>query len=374
MKNLYFLLFLLLLSPYAFGQFPSFQATYKSHLDAKKSLKPDFDSIEKEIPDFKDDIRLLDSMTELDVPFAFLIGEKIKSDRDSLNDKINSLEAMFTQDCTYSELLAYNNELVRLRKTSTNLKQLSDYYYTVNRLAGRPTLAAAFIPIRNESDAKFFFHGIKATQINSLNNLVIQGSSNRGVISSDLVSGILGPSKITFNSVFYSSNTDSTDQQEINTKVFNGGGLTNLRVELPFYYFQRKNLILYAAIKPGYMADFPILGSEIPKNTFIGYLDLPLEFFTQIKPSGGDFSLFANLKLSKISGNSHFYNNLNYREGTSVEDQNTSFYMSQIYAGISITDGFKLTMNIPLASSNGVEIPENVTVGLQITPTKKSEN
>ncbi|MCH7412088.1 hypothetical protein MM213_01225 [Belliella sp. R4-6] len=356
MKKLYLLTLLLGYCYAAYAQFPSIKPTNKLSYKITNDLKTM--GLNAHIPE---------SLEMIDVAGAFGASEfysnKFKEHEKEVENllKANDELAKKSDTASLKKIFDNNKKLVDIRKQIEEYKELSGYYAAINRINGIPKATNYFLPVKNRYQASFFFNSVEGDKPNTFSNVVLQGNQDRATIFTDLVSGTFAIGRISFSSVFYSG--DNLDSLELATKILNGGGLTNLRFEIPLFFMNTTNVALYVSAKPGAIADIPIFGSEIPKSSFVGYLEFPIEGYLELKTNEGNFSLFGNFKASNIRGTSAFYQGLKSPVDNPL---NQSFWISQVYLGINITDKYRISANIPFATTRSIVLPDAVQIGIQI--------
>jgi hypothetical protein len=262
----------------------------------------------------------------------------------------------------------WQEEILQKKKLVSDNIILIDYYKSINSFLGKPDMAARFFPVTNRNEGDFFYNNVSSSGFSILNSFVIQASENGGAANAEIVSGQIAAVRVSFSSVIQGGGK-STDSLEVNTKLFNGGGITNLHFDYPVFYYHRQNVLFYSAFKPGFVADIPVFGSELARDAFSGYADLALEFLTEIRTDGGEFSLFANFKGSYIAGTPTFYSTLKSPENIlETQKLDKPFWISQVYVGVSVSKQFRISANIPIATTRLIQMPDKIQIGIQVTP------
>lgn len=343
----------------SFAQFPNIKPTYKPIFIIEDEMDLMLDSVAKSaltVSGNRIDVRTASNLSK----FYLNRANSIESEIEKLEEQNDTLE-----DSTDSNSLAqiYNNsdQILKLKDSVDHYKELSGLFYAVNKINGRPKFFNSFFPVRNRYQSNYFFNQVKEDKVNFMNSVVLQGNEDRASIFADLASGTIGLARVSFSSVFYTGN--NSDSLELITKILNGGGLTNLRVEIPLFFKNSKNFTLYVSSKPGAIGDIPIFGSEIPKSKFVGYFELPIESYLEIRTNEDNLGFFGNLKVSQIRGTKAFYEGV---KSPSDNPLNGRFWLSQIYFGINVRDKYRISANVPIATTNSIVIPEAIQVGIQI--------
>jgi len=377
MKKILLFLFIIVFLPFwAYAQFPTFYPTYKSIFQ-----------IEKDKPDYPEDLKMalngfLDSLPDksvlLDVRTAFYFKKLFDKKNEALEYEIEQIEAKikalyFNETPTTQsirEAKGYQDQIYAARAEIHTNSLLSDYLYSVNSYYGTPGISARIFPVRNRNQGNFFYNNVTSSGISTLNSFVIQASENGGAANTEIVSGQIAAVRVSFSSVIQGGR-QAIDSLEVNTKLFTGGGISNLHFEYPLFYYNRRNILFYSAFKPGFVADIPVFGSDIERDSFSGYTDLAGEFLAELRTDGGEFSLFANFKGSFIAGTPTFYSTLKSRDsGAPLGQVDKPFWISQVYVGVSVSKRFRISANIPIATTSQIQLPDKIQVGLQITPDK----
>ncbi|MDO8966929.1 hypothetical protein [Algoriphagus sp.] len=372
MKTIYFLAIFLGTSLSVFAQFPTFYPTYKNDYTLKKNEEFVTEKLKAAA------ISLLDSIGKDSLSFHVrsapdMVGV-LKRMNDRLKLKVDSLElevksAYINKIPTVEEVKEVVNWKEAILKNTNEIDKnniLIDYFGSINSFLGKPVMATRFFPVKNRNQGDFFYNNVTSSGVSTLNSFVIQASGNGGVANTEIVSGRISALRVSFSSVIQGGG-DSSDSLEVNTKLFNGGGITNLHLEYPFFYYNRQNVLFYSAFKPGFVADLPVFGSQLERDAFSGYADLAMEFLTEIRTDGGEFSLFANFKGSYITGTPTFYSTLKAPD-TDLESKKVDkpFWISQVYVGISVSKQFRVSANIPIATTRQIALPDKIQIGIQI--------
>ncbi|MBA4300789.1 hypothetical protein [Algoriphagus alkaliphilus] len=373
-KALLLIFFGIVLPALAFAQFPTFYPTYQGQytLGGKKVVETDklksvsipfLDSINK------DSLSIHVSSAPKMATLLERVNDGLELEIDSLELKVKSSyskQAPSTRDI--QNVANWQEEILEKKNKVSDNKILIDYFYSINSFLGKPVMAARFFPVTNRNEGNFFYNSVSSSGLSTLNSFVIQASENGGAANAEIVSGQISFMRVSFSSVIQGGG-DSADSLEVNTKLFNGGGITNLHFEFPFFYYNRRNILFYSAFKPGFVADIPVFGSELERDAFSGYADLALEYLIELRTDGGEFSLFANFKGSYIAGTPTFYSTLkspDFEGGT--QKVTKPFWISQVYVGAAVSKRFRISANIPIATSRLIQIPDKIQIGIQVTP------
>lgn len=376
MKAFLFFLMSLLVSEVAFAQFPTFYPTYKSSFQIEKENLEYPEDLKKALKGFLDS--LPDSSVVLDVRTSFYFKKIFDKKNEVLSNEIKQhetkIETLYLNQIptnqSIREAKVYQDKIYAARAEIYTNSLLSDYLYSINTYYGTPGIHARFFPVRNRNQGNFFYNNVTSSGISTLNSFVIQASENGGAANAEIVSGQIAAVRVSFSSVIQGGG-QAIDSLEVNTKLFTGGGISNLHFELPLFYYNRQNILFYSAFKPGFVADIPVFGSDIERDSFSGYADLAGEFLAELRTDGGEFSLFANFKGSYIAGTPTFYSTLKSPDSDAPLGQvDKPFWISQVYVGVSVSKRFRISANIPIATTRQIQLPDKIQVGLQITPDK----
>lgn len=363
-----FLLLFMGVAWHAQAQFPSFNATYnRTFPQASLELvsKPELEAfgLSEQDTSFQVDVTAAHYFASYFDRRAILVQEQL----DSLKSRMEALSSK-GQEEDWDSLIYFNNKMVRLKDQRDSLRAKKWHFQSINTYFGSPKLAARFFPVKNRQQGEFFYSNVSSRGVSALTSFVIQGNDSRRVATTDVISAMIGATKVGFTTVFYSGSEEDT--LESNARVFSGGGLTNLRFEFPIYFQNRRNFLIYSSFKPGFIADLPVFEGDINKGSFRGYYELPIELLLEVRTNSGEFSLFANWKVARVAGTKAFYETIVLQKNEQPLD--TSFWISQVYAGLSISENFKISVSIPLSASAGVELPDRFQVGIQLIPSKNN--
>lgn len=376
MKKFHLLFFVFLIHYSALAQFPTFYPTYKSSFQIEKDKSGYPQELKSALNGLLDSISI--DPVLLDVRTAFFLKKIFEKKNDALQIEIEKLESQirelyFNQTPTTQSIRAaktYQDQIRDKRSEKRTNFLLSNYLYSINSYYGTPGISARFFPVRNRIQGNFFYNNVSSSGISTLNSFVIQASENGGAANAEIVSGQIAAVRVSFSSVIQGGG-NAIDSLEVNTKLFNGGGITNLHFEYPLFYYNRQNILFYSSFKPGFVADIPVFGSDIERRSFSGYADLAGEFLVEIRTDGGEFSMFANFKGSHIRGTEAFYNTLKSPDSDAPLGRvDKPFWISQVYVGVSVSKQFRISANIPIATTRQIQLPDKIQIGLQIIPDK----
>ncbi|WP_146250874.1 hypothetical protein [Algoriphagus aquaeductus] len=308
-------------------------------------------------PDMADILKSRNKGLDLEVQSLEIQIKTISVSRTPTLDEIKQVINLQTEILDKNEEIKTNDILIA-------------YFESINSYFGKPEMPFRFFPIGNRYEGNFFYNNVSSSGISTLNSFVIQASENGGAANAEIVSGQIAAVRVSFSSVIQGGGK-AIDSLEVNTKLFTGGGISNLRFEYPVFYYNRQNILFYSAFKPSFIADIPVFGSDIERESFSGYADLAGEFLVEVRTDGGEFSLFANFKGSHIRGTEAFYNTLKSPDSNAPLGQiDKPFWISQVYAGVSVSKRFRIAANIPIATTSQIQLPDKIQIGIQITPDK----
>lgn len=375
-RRLLFCIFLFLGAIEVYGQFPTFYPTYKDEYQLKSKGSKYPEELQSSIEVFLKSIGK-DSLA-INVGTASEMAKILRSRNEGLELEVDSLglkiKKAYTNKAPESEEIEqavdWQSQILEKNKEINSNKVLIAYFQSINSYYGKPEMAFRFVPIRNRYQGNFFYNNVTSSGISTLNSFVIQASENGGAANTELVSGQIAAVRVSFSSVIQGGG-QAIDSLEVNTKLFTGGGISNLHFEYPLFYYNRRNILFYSAFKPGFVADIPVFGSDIERKSFSGYADLAGEFLAELRTDGGEFSLFANFKGSYIAGTPTFYSTLKSPDSNVPLGQvDKPFWISQVYVGVSVSKRFRIAANIPIATTSQIQLPDKIQIGLQITPDK----
>ncbi len=284
-----------------------------------------------------------------------------------LNDTLDKIDTLIAQKTSLSYaqddfdfLNSLNAEILELRKLRKELLKYRDFFESVNVLTGSPKLARSFFPIRTYAQSEFYYSKIRNKSFQVLNNIVIQGSDEKAVVVSDVLTGYFGVFRCNINTVFYNGGDQDTAEVLLD-KIFSGGGLMNANISYPLFFRMWDQAAITVDLNLKGSADFNAFGSEIPKDEFIGYLEPSCNIYAEFALRNTSTSLFLNYKIASVFASDA----LNLEIGNT---NNNPFAISQIYAGINLDQRIKISTNIPLININGLGGAESFTVGVQFFP------
>jgi hypothetical protein len=375
-QRLTFCVILFLFTLEVCAQFPAFYPTYKEfyQLKSKESKYPK--ELQGSIEVFLNSIGK-DSLA-INVGAASGMAKILKSRNEGLELEVESLELQIKNlsinkipsSVEVIQAVDWQSQILAKNKEIDTNKVLIAYFQSINSYYGKPEMPFRFVPIRNRYQGNFFYNNVSSSGISTLNSFVIQASENGGAANTEIVSGQIAAVRVSFSSVIQGGG-QAIDSLEVNTKLFTGGGISNLHFEYPVFYYNRRNILFYSAFKPGFVADIPVFGSDIERDSFSGYADLAGEFLAELRTDGGEFSFFANFKGSYIVGTPTFYSTLKSPDSNAPLGQvDRPFWISQVYVGVSVSKRFRISANIPIATTRQIQLPDKIQVGLQITPDK----
>lgn len=255
-----------------------------------------------------------------------------------------------------------NDSLRFLRKEKKELFKYFNFFYSINRFTGTPIIQASIFPLRlNPIYADFYYGNILGKDFQYLQNFVIQGSEEKSIVASDLITGYFGVLRVNLSTVIY--NNDDTNKVETQVdKLYNGGGLIGVNINYPLFYSRYKIAVLLCDFNLRGSADFNVFGNEIPKDDFIGYVEPSINIFTEIMFSEKEnVRIFGGYKGSAI----YATDKLNESLGRTHKNE---FGLHQISIGINFSNRFKISSNIPLERISGLGGADNFTVGIQFFP------
>ncbi|MCE7054955.1 hypothetical protein LZF95_09745 [Algoriphagus sp. AGSA1] len=371
MSQLFLVNFFYVFNTYA--QFPSFNTTYKMEFLVKSG---DFFS-EQDIYELNENFR--EESTDSDLMVDVFVAHEIscyylnrvrvlEEERSKVLRKISEVSSRADiEEEGYifrlnKSVLHYNTEI------ELNTKK-SRFFSSINKYYGRPGTLAKFLPVKRSYEGEFFYSNVSSKGVSTLTSFVIQGNESSGTATTDVISAMVGFVKVGLTSVFYAGSDE--EESESNTRIFSGGGLTNLRFEFPLFFSNSRNFLVYSSFKPGFIADIPVFGSGIEREAFSGYYELPIELLAELRTNNSEFSLFANFKGARIEGTNAFYQTLKPKEELEEADRiDKPFWISQVYLGVSMSGKFKISMNLPIATSSKIAIPDTFQIGIQVIPSK----
>lgn len=297
--------------------------------------------------------------TRVDAHFAYCIAEETKVRIERLTDSIKVIE-----NDSSLEIYKRNDAIAMLQDSIAFLKDVENYYYAVNKFTGRPAPRARFFPVLKSSQARFFYQQNNTeAKIDVLSNLLLQTNIEKSAIAADLVSGSVGPFKVTLRASLIDSD-DTASVKKIGDKLFNGT-LLNGNITYPLYYQSGDFAALYIPARAGFSIDNLSMESESElKNTiyFGTYgLDCYLRFPIKYTSNNHNASLFFNGSLEFVTASRSLYDRL----GTEA----IGFWVSRATVGIEINNNMRIALNFPLhTSERKIFEDQRPTIGVQIDP------
>ena len=257
-----------------------------------------------------------------------------------------------------------NSKLLRLNDSVTFLKEVRDYYKAINKFTGSPGIGAAIFPVWRSSHAKFFYQNLDETQsVSFFSSFILQSNLEKTAISSDLVSGTIGPLKITISTTV-NDNSDTTNSDKTINKI-HYGALLNGALSIPIFFKTNDYISVYFPLSARGSVDNVSVNDETNFDNTFYFGEVAGDLFIRVPIKNANSSsganLFFNGKLAYITGGSSFYDRL--------EDINEGFALSQGTAGIELNNRFRIAVNFPIYSSKENIISSRpATIGIQIDP------
>lgn len=345
------LLFTMLLGAFpmlSYAQFPSFTnfEANKVYEDNNPHTKP-----------FRDYHHL---SNRVDAEFAFCIGEETKNLITLLKNRIEVIK-----DDSRLEIKDRNDSIAVLQDSIAFLTDVKDYFYSVNKFTGRPSIGAGILPVRRASQARFFFQQNNTeAKIDVLPNLLLQTNIDKSAIAADLVSGSVGPFKVTVRAALIDSD-DTSSVEKVSDKLVNGT-LLNSNAMWPIFYKAGGLGAIYIPLRAGFSIDnLSMEGESALKSTiYFGsfggdcYVRIPIKYTANDRNA----SLFFNGSLEYVTGSNSLYDRLNA--------DHSGFWISKATVGVEINNNMRIALNFPLRASKQQDIFANQrpTIGVQIDP------
>lgn len=262
-----------------------------------------------------------------------------------------------------------NEVITALQDSITFIKEVRNYYSSINKFAGIPGWKASILPVTRAAHSRFFYQGSQSSSIDFLSNFILQSNLEKTAISSDLITGALSVFQVTLSTTV-NDNSDTTAQEIVNNKLLYGA-LLNGRLTYPLLFKANRHIAVYMPISiKGSIDNVAVNDEKSTDDTFYFseastslYLRLPIRYTS----SENNVSFFTNAKLGCIFGGSKFYDKL--------ESINNAFVLSQATVGIEVDNKFRIALNIPIYSSQK-SITDNsaTTIGIQVDPKFLSSN
>lgn len=347
MKTNYFLIWVFLLSPFILcAQFPAFtnfegKSFYEDNNPENEKYRAIF-SLENKID------------SELANDFAKELETKIQT----LNTEIQKTRS--NDAISASEK---NKLVIKINDSISFLKEARNYFSSINKFTGNPTLAAGIFPVTKPKYSRFFYQATGEKDVDFLSNFILQSNLEKTAISSDLITGSISIFQFILSTTV-TDNSEAENQEVLSNKLLYGA-LLNGEVNVPIFFQANEHFALYIPLSFKASIDHLAINEiNSTKETFhFGeissslYLRIPYRH-TKYK---NNISFFANGNLAWIGGGSRFYDK--------IGDFRNSFLLCQSTVGVEINNRLRIAMNIPIFSSEDY-IMENTapTFGVQIDP------
>ena len=213
------------------------------------------------------------------------------------------------------------------------------------------------VNIFNKNNNDQIWEEIVGKGTNLLPNLGVLGSSDRGVIYSELATDALfDVIHVSFGTVLAAINDEVTQDEKNITRLLAGGGNAVLDMSLPLSYHRGKNGSTFFTLGGRLAGDSPALGNALDKAA--GNASLYLDFYSEFSSLNRVLNFFVYLKASTYTGSDSFYKNLNL--------PNNQFEVGQLNLGITINQTFRISALIPLFSTYGNIVRQPVLIGAQL--------
>jgi hypothetical protein len=190
-----------------------------------------------------------------------------------------------------------------------------------------------------------------------LPNLGIQGSSDRGVVYTELATdAIFNALHISFGSVLAAANEEVPVDEKNITRLFAGGGNGIMDLSLPIGYHRGKNGTLFVSLGGRMAGDLPALGNT--PNEAAGNLSVYLDFYSEFASANRVFNFFVYAKASAYTGSKSFFDNL--------ELPDSRLDIGQLNVGVTINQTVRIAALIPMYSNYGKIVRQSILIGAQL--------
>jgi hypothetical protein len=240
-----------------------------------------------------------------------------------------------------------------------------------NSIRHRPTssslLAAGqkpsfFFPASDANYGTKFYDSIEnLPSVSWINGVAVMCQQNAATAYSELVNGLAGHLRIGFGVVVAANKDTSVATQSLQTLV-GGGGNAMINFNYPLGYASGSYYTILWQFTPKIAGQLPIAGSygAVSGNVAIG-TDLYVDFFT----SNGNLSLYGLIRAAEYVGTSDFYSNLNI--------PNSPFFLAQMNVGLQLTNSIRISVVLPVFSSNKSLTKIPAYIGTNILPAVQSK-
>lgn len=346
MKHLYLIALLLLLPKLSQAQFPAFANFEGSriYVDSSSNTRQ-----------FRDVFSIGD---QIDAAFAFNLANSAKAEIEAYRAKIKATE----KDPNLS--LTKKNEIITaLQNDIAFMREVRNYYSSINKFAGRPKIRNSFFPVSRAAHSRFFYQGPQSDNVDFLSNFILQSNIDKTAISSDLISGALAIFQVTLSTTV-TDNSDTTTQEMINDKLLYGA-LLNGRISYPLFYRANQHIAVYIPVSLKASVDNVAVNDETSSDDTFYFGEISSSIYMRVPirytSSGDNVSFFTNAKAGYIGGGDKLYEKLgNVSHG---------FWLSQATVGIEVNNKFRIAVNVPIYSSEKSITNNNATtIGIQVDP------
>jgi len=203
-----------------------------------------------------------------------------------------------------------------------------------------------FFPVRKDTVAKYFYEkAFNSDRLSFVDNIIVQGNLNQGIMYSELVAGNIAVFRVSFGAMI-SAHDDRDQQEEALQKLVGGGGNSVLNIYYPLLYKTGKYIDLYWQLAPKFAGDIPALGSTTDNVT--GNINLGSEFYLDISTEDKALNFFAYVRGGYIMGSKGFYENLNI--------DNKGLLFGQINFGFTLNKNIRISFTIDFNSTDFISL------------------
>lgn len=91
---------------------------------------------------------------KIDAAFAFVLANSAKSRVEAYKARIKTIEE--NKNLTLTEK---NNGITDLQDSIAFMREVRNYYSSINKFAGKPRITASFFPVSRAAHSRFFYQG-----------------------------------------------------------------------------------------------------------------------------------------------------------------------------------------------------------------------
>lgn len=227
--------------------------------------------------------------------------------------------------------------------------------FKINAIAGKEFL---LFPVRSKLQAQVFSELMYQNDgFSLLNSVAMQITGDRGSIFSELLSDNFEVVRFSVGTVIAAS-ADTLVTEQALKRLMGGGGNTIVRLDYPLGFFNSERVTFLCQASPKLGLDFPIMGTRTDVTTY--NFNGGIEVYASIGSNENKVQFFGHGRSSYVFGTDDYYDNLGVPR--------MPFFYSQLVLGITIFSNYKISVFIPVHSSEASLLKMPVSIGPQLIP------